>query len=263
MVKAGRPVRVKGNGGRSGSPIKVLVIDVGGTNVKVLATGHAAPRRIPSGPAMTAGNMVQAVKQATADWTYDAVAIGYPGPVRDGRPVAEPKNLGGGWVKYSFRRAFGVPVKVVNDAAMQALGSYEGGRMLFLGLGTGLGSTLITDGVLVPMELAHLRYRKGRTYEDYVGLRGLKRQGKKNGAGTCSMWCRGFGRRSSRTTWCSAAATRREWGRCRSEPASATIAMRLSAAFACGKRPGRMSGRRVWCKRGRRKAVEDHLEWAE
>lgn len=177
IVMAGR--RVKKNEETSCNQVNVLVIDVGGTNVKVLATGHATPRRIPSGPAMTAGNMVEAVKKATADWVYDAVAIGYPGPVRDGHPVAEPKNLGRGWVKFSFRRAFGVPVKVVNDAAMQALGSYEGGRMLFLGLGTGLGSALVTDGVLVPMELAHLRYRKGHTYEDYVGLRGLKRHGKK------------------------------------------------------------------------------------
>ncbi len=157
---------------------RVLVVDVGGTNVKVLATGETASRKIPSSPTMTAKAMVQAVKQSTVDWVYKAVSIGYPGPVRDGHPVAEPKNLGGGWVKCDFRRAFAVPVKVINDAAMQALGSYRGGRMLFLGLGTGLGSALITDGVLVPMELAHLRYRKGRTYEDYIGLRGLKRYGK-------------------------------------------------------------------------------------
>jgi len=158
--------------------LKVLVIDVGGSNVKVLATGHATPRKIPSGSIMTARSMVDAVKQSTGDWGFDAVTIGYPGPVRDGHPSAEPKNLGGGWIKCDFRQAFGVPVKVINDAAMQALGSYEGGRMLFLGLGTGLGSALITDGVLVPMELAHLLYRKGRTYEDHVGLRGFKRYGK-------------------------------------------------------------------------------------
>ena len=157
----------------------VLVIDVGGTNVKLLATGKRAPRKVPSGPAMTAPAMVEAVQQLAADWSYDVIALGYPGAVLRGRPAADPKNLGEGWVAFDFEKAFGCPVKVVNDAAMQALGSYEGGRMLFLGLGTGLGSALITDGVLVPMELAHLRYKKGRTYEDYVGLRGLKRYGKK------------------------------------------------------------------------------------
>jgi len=128
---------------------------------------------------MTAGEMVQAVRELAADWSYDVVALGYPGAVRGGRPNVEPKNLGSGWVGFDFEKTFKCPVKVVNDAAMQALGSYKGGRMLFLGLGTGLGSALITDGVLVPMELAHLVYRKGRTYEDYVGLRGLKRYGKK------------------------------------------------------------------------------------
>ena len=157
----------------------MLVIDVGGTNVKILATGKRTPRKISSGPNMTAQDMVEGVRTLAADWSYDAVALGYPGAVRDGRPAAEPKNLGDGWMKFDFEKAFGCPVKVINDAAMQALGSYDGGRMLFLGLGTGLGSALITDGVLVPMELAHLRYRKGRTYEDYVGLRGLKRFGKK------------------------------------------------------------------------------------
>ncbi len=159
--------------------MKILVIDVGGTNVKVLATGQQAPRKIPSGSAMTARQMVDAVKQTTADWTYDAVSIGFPGPIRNGRPIAEPANLGKGWMGIDLRKAFGRPVKVINDAAMQALGSYEGGRMLFLGLGTGLGSALIVDGVLAPLELAHLPYSKGRTYEDYVGLRGLKRCGKK------------------------------------------------------------------------------------
>ena len=157
----------------------MLVIDVGGTNVKILATGRRTPRKIASGPDMTARDMVDAARKLAADWSYDAVALGYPGAVRDGRPAAEPKNLGKGWIGFDFEKAFGCPVKIINDAAMQALGSYEGGRMLFLGLGTGLGSALITDGVLVPMELAHLRYRKGRTYEDYVGLRGLKRFGKK------------------------------------------------------------------------------------
>src|SRR5262245_54087548 len=170
--------RMRKNDLTSPNRLKVLVIDVGGTHVKVLATDHTTPRKIPSGATMTARRMVDAVKQLTGDWGFGAVSIGYPGRVRGGHPIAEPRNLGGGWIKCDFQQAFGVPVKVINDAAMQALGSYEGGRMLFLGLGTGLGSALITDGVLVPMELAHLLYRKGRTYEDHVGLRGLKRHGK-------------------------------------------------------------------------------------
>ncbi len=160
-------------------PVQVLVIDVGGTNVKVLGTGRTEPLKIPSGPTMTANSMVEAVKRAVAGWAYDVVSIGYPGPVWDGHPAAEPNNLGPGWVTCDFQKAFGKPVKVINDAAMQALGSYEGGRMLFLGLGTGLGSALVIDGVLAPMELAHLPYSKGRTYEHYVGLQGLKRCGKK------------------------------------------------------------------------------------
>ena len=158
---------------------RVLAIDVGGTHVKVLATGRRTAVHIPSGPTMTARAMVAAVKKATATWKYDVVSIGFPGPVLHGKPVAEPKNLGGGWVGFDFRKAFRKPVKMVNDAAMQALGSYRGGRMLFLGLGTGLGTALIVDGVLEPMEIAHLPYKNGKTYEDYVGLRGLKRLGKK------------------------------------------------------------------------------------
>jgi polyphosphate glucokinase len=162
---------------------RVLAIDVGGTHVKVLATGRRTAVHIPSGPHMTARAMVAAVKKATATWKYDAVSIGFPGPVLHGKPVADPKNLGGGWVGFDFRKAFRKPVKMVNDAAMQALGSYRGGRMLFLGLGTGLGTALIVDGVLEPMEIAHLPYKKGKTYEDYVGLRGLKRLGKKKWRG--------------------------------------------------------------------------------
>jgi polyphosphate glucokinase len=158
--------------------MKVLVIDVGGTNVKVGGTGRGAPIKIPSGPDMTASQMATAVKAAVT-WSYDAVAIGYPGAVVGGRPVAEPANLGGGWVRFDFADAFGKPVRVINDAAMQALGSYEGGHMLFLGLGTGLGSALVADGVLAPLELAHLPYRKRRTFEDYLGLRGLERLGRK------------------------------------------------------------------------------------
>jgi polyphosphate glucokinase len=164
-------------------PVKnVLVIDVGGTHVKVGATDHKDLVKIESGLAMTPALMVAAVKKATVGWKFDAIAIGYPGPVLHGRPVAEPHNLDAGWVGFDFRKAFGKPVKLVNDAAMQALGSYQGGRMLFLGLGTGLGSALIVDGDLEPMELAHLPYKKGRTYEDYVGLRGLERLGKKRWA---------------------------------------------------------------------------------
>ncbi len=158
---------------------RVLVIDIGGTHVKVLATGHRTPREIPSGPAMTSRDMVAAVKRLTASWSYDVVSIGYPGVVVHGHPITEPHNLAGGWVGFDSRRAFGRPVRVINDAAMQALGSYRGGRMLFLGLGTGFGSAMIIDGVLEPMELAHLPYRKGRTYEDYVGARGLRRLGQK------------------------------------------------------------------------------------
>jgi len=159
--------------------MRVLVIDIGGTNIKVLATGRREPRRVPSGPTMTTQAMVAAVKTLAAGWKYDAVSMGYPGVVIGGRPLHEPRNLGSGWVGFDFRAALGCPVKIVNDAAMQALGSYEGGRMLFLGLGTGLGSTMIVDGAMEPMELAHLPYKKGRTYEDYLGRRGMRRLGKK------------------------------------------------------------------------------------
>jgi polyphosphate glucokinase len=158
--------------------MNVLVVDVGGTHVKILATGQEERREFPSGPTLTAEQMVRRVKELAGDWTYDAVSIGYPGPVLHGRPVAEPHNLAPGWVGFDYRAAFGRPVKVINDAAMQALGSYKGGKMLFLGLGTGLGSTMILDGIVEPMELGHLPYKKS-TYEDYVGLRGLDRLGKK------------------------------------------------------------------------------------
>lgn len=147
--------------------------------MKVRVTGQGEERKIDSGPTMTAGRMVREVKRLVDDWEYDAISIGYPGPVVHGRPVREPYNLGGGWVGFDFAKAFGCPVQVINDAAMQALGSYKGGRMLFLGLGTGLGSAMIVDGILEPMELAHLPYKNGRTYEDYVGIRGLQRLGKK------------------------------------------------------------------------------------
>lgn len=158
--------------------VNVLVIDVGGTHVKVLATGQKEAPEIPSGKTMTAARMVQQVKRLAKSWIYEVVSIGYPGPVVHGRPLREPYNLGGGWIGFNFRRAFGRPVKMINDAAMQALGSYKGGRMLFLGLGTGLGSAMIVDGLLEPIELAHLPYKK-KTYEDYLGIRGLERLGKK------------------------------------------------------------------------------------
>jgi polyphosphate glucokinase len=161
-----------------GAAVNVLVVDVGGSNIKILATGQKVPRKRPSGPKLTPKAMVAAVKKLAGDWKYDAVSIGYPGLVLRNRPVAEPHNLGRGWVGFDFEAAFKRPVKVVNDAAMQALGSYKRGRMLFLGLGTGLGSTFIVDGVVEPMELGHLPYKK-KTYEDYVGLRGLEKRGKK------------------------------------------------------------------------------------
>ena len=158
---------------------RVLVIDVGGTNVKMLATGQKNPRKYPSGPAMTPRKMVRLVKKSVRDWKFGCVSLGYPGPIINGHPLREPHNLGRGWVGFNFQKAFGRPVKIINDAAMQALGSYKGGRMLFLGLGTGLGSAMIVDEMLQPMELAHLIYKNGKTYEDYLGLRGLERSGKK------------------------------------------------------------------------------------
>ncbi len=158
--------------------MKVLAVDVGGTHVKILATGQNVPRKFVSGPKLTARQMVDGVKQLAADWQYEVVSIGYPGPVLRGRPINDPYNLGPGWVGFDFEQVFGCPVQVINDAAMQALGSYNGGKMLFLGLGTGLGSAMIIDGCIEPMELAHLPYKKG-TYEDYVGLRGLQGLGKK------------------------------------------------------------------------------------
>ena len=158
--------------------MRVLVVDVGGTHVKILATGMRTPRKFVSGPTLTARQMISGVMKLATDWKYDVVSIGFPGPVLAGRPVVEPPNLGPGWVGIDYRAGFRHPVKVINDAAMQALGSYEGGKMLFLGLGTGLGSTLIVNGIVEPMELGHLPYRK-KTFEDYVGLRGLERLGKR------------------------------------------------------------------------------------
>jgi len=156
--------------------MKVLVIDIGGNSVKALVTGESEPRKFPSGPSLTPHEMVSNVLKLTEDWKYDVVSIGYPGRVRENRPVTDPVNLGRGWVKFDFQKAFGVPVKIMNDAAMQALGSFRSGTMLFLGLGTGMGSALVVNGSVVPMELGQLSYRQG-TYESYVGLNGLKRLG--------------------------------------------------------------------------------------
>ncbi len=159
--------------------LKILAIDVGGTHVKILATGEHEERKVDSGPTMTPQKMVRDVKKLAQGWKYDVISIGYPGPVVHGKILRDPYNLGQGWIGFHFSKTFGHPVRLMNDAAMQALGSYRGGRMLFLGLGTGLGSAMIVDGIVEPMEVAHLPYKKARTYEDYIGLRGLQRHGKK------------------------------------------------------------------------------------
>jgi polyphosphate glucokinase len=158
--------------------MNVLVIDVGGTHVKILVTGQGTPRKFPSGPKMRPQQMVAGVKKLAGTWKYEAVSMGYPGPVMQNRPVADPHNLAPGWIGFDFEAAFGCPTKIINDAAMQALGSYKGGKMLFLGLGTGLGSALVVNGMVEPMELGHLPYKKG-TYEDYVGREAFEERGKK------------------------------------------------------------------------------------
>ena len=157
----------------------ILTVDVGGQHVKVLATGQTEPRRMDSGRHLTAMQMVKGVKEMTADWRYEVISLGYPGQVVHNMPAHEPVNLGRGWTGFDYAEAFGCPVRIMNDAAMQALGSYEGGRMLFLGVGTGLGSALIIDGQLEPMELGHLPYKKGKSYEDFVSERALRRVGVK------------------------------------------------------------------------------------
>lgn len=159
--------------------MKILVIDIGGSHVKLLATGQRTPTKVPSGPRLTPRQMVNEVREATAEWEFDAISIGYPGPVARNKPTKEPVNLGDGWTRFNYERAFGCPVRMINDAAMQALGSYSGRTMLFLGLGTGLGNTLVIDGVVVPLELAHLPYENGKTYEEVIGEAGLKRLGKR------------------------------------------------------------------------------------
>jgi polyphosphate glucokinase len=159
--------------------VKILVVDVGGNNIKLLVSGQKTSCKVPSGPTLSAARMAAVARKAMAGSKYDAVTIGFPGPVKNGHPAAEPVNLGRGWVRFDYARAFGKPVRVVNDAVMQALGSYRGGRMLFLGLGTGLGAALVIEGILQPLEIAHLPYRSGKTYEDFLGKRGLDRVGKK------------------------------------------------------------------------------------
>ena len=162
--------------------MNVLVIDIGGTNIKMLVTGQTEPRRFPSGPTMTPERMVSEIKAQTKDWPYDLVSIGYPGIVKRNLIISEPHNLAPGWIRFDFESAFGKPVRKMNDAAMQALGSYKEGILLFLGLGTGLGSAIIAENVVLPMELAHLSYKRG-TFEDYIGIRGLKRLGRRKWQG--------------------------------------------------------------------------------
>lgn len=155
---------------------RVLVIDIGGTHVKILVSGHTPHRQFDSGPKLTPKQLVAQVRKLTTDWPFDAVSIGYPGPVRHNQPMEEPWNLGKGWMRFNFRAGFQRPVKMINDAAMQALGSYRGGKMLFLGLGTGMGSAMVVEHIVVPMELAHLTYQDA-TFEDYLGIRGLQKYG--------------------------------------------------------------------------------------
>jgi polyphosphate glucokinase len=162
-----------------GASRTILTVDVGGTHVKVMTNEMRIRRGFASGPDLSPRTLLGKVRDLTSDWSYEVVSLGYPGPVIRNRPFAEPYNLGFGWVGFDFAKAFDRPTQVVNDALMQALGSYEGGRMLFLGLGTGLGSAMIVDGFLEPMELGHFHYRKGKTFEHYLGTAGLKRLGKK------------------------------------------------------------------------------------
>jgi polyphosphate glucokinase len=177
---------------RMNKRMKILVLDVGGTHVKCVATDHRKPVKFKSGPKLTPQGMVKIVRKITKGWRFDALSIGYPGVVRRDKIVREPHNLGAGWVGFDFHAAFGRPVKIINDAAMQALGGYEGGKMLFLGLGTGLGSALIVDGVIAAMELGHLHYSDGHTYEEYLGKRGRARLGDKKWRSIVGKVVKGF-----------------------------------------------------------------------
>ena len=161
------------------APARILVIDVGGSHVKCVATGHETPVRFDSGPKMTPDVLIQTLMPLLEGWRYDAASIGFPGVVRGGKIEREPQNLGAGWIDFDFKTALGCPVKILNDAAMQALGNYEGGSMLFLGLGTGLGTALIVDHTIIPMELAHLPYRGRHTFEELLGDAARKRRGRK------------------------------------------------------------------------------------
>lgn len=160
--------------------MNILVIDIGGTHVKVgLSSQPKEKRKFDSSPKLTPEETVQGVKNLLQDWTFDAITIGYPGVVKDNKPAHEPHNLGVGWLGFDFAKAFSCPVKVINDAALQAIGNYNGGKMLFLGLGTGLGTTLIVDGTIIPMEAGHLPYKNDKSFEEYVGVNGLETRGKK------------------------------------------------------------------------------------
>ena len=174
--------------------MRILVVDIGGSHVKCVATGHRIPARFKSGPKLGPDTMVRQILALTAGWRYDAVSLGYPGVVRGGKIVREPRNLGPGWVGFDFQAAFGCKVKLINDAAMQALGGYEGGKLLFLGLGTGLGSALIADGVIVPMELGHLHYVQGHDYEYGLGKQGRKRLGNRKWRALVAHVVKGFRR---------------------------------------------------------------------
>ena len=159
--------------------MKILMIDVGGTNVKLMVSGHHSRRMVPSGPKFTARTMVKEALRATKDWEFEVVSLGYPGHVVDGRPTAEPGNLGAGWADYDYEAAFGRPVRIINDAAMQALASYRKGRMLFMGFGTSIGATIIVDDVVVPLEIGCLRLESGRRFLDRLTAKALKRSGKR------------------------------------------------------------------------------------
>ena len=217
-------------------PLNTLVVDVGGTHIKFAATAHEDLCKYPSGPRMTASEMVDRLLKLTRDWRYDVVSIGYPGVVRNGAPAREPHNLGSGWVGFDFAAAFGRPVRIVNDAAMQALGDYRSGTMLFLGLGTGLGSALVVDGIAVPMELGHLPRRKGRNYEDYLGNKGRKRLGNKKWRAEVLQVACVFATRCCPTKSCWAAATRAGSSNCRRTLAWAKTSPPFAAACAYGKR---------------------------
>ena len=216
---------------------RVLVVDIGGNNVKALVTGQIQPRKFSSGPFLTPEEMIAGIQGLVADWDHNVVSIGYPGPVLDGRPLREPVNLGQGWVRFDFEAAFRRPVEIINDAAMQAMGSYRSGRMLFLGLGTGLGTTLVIEGVVHPMELGHLPYKKG-TFEDYVGLRGLERHGKKQWRADVATWSGGWSTPSNPPILCLAGETSKNSKSCRRMRGSAITPTPSREAFGCGRLDG-------------------------